>query len=353
MPGANQILNFSQDVAANVMSQAAYLADAQRVTGNQTGIARAQLVNKAFLQASAIAAGLAQFLADNNPAGDDVTDQLTPAEIAAMFISAMSTIAAPIITADTTWYVRTDGNDSNTGLTNDAAGAFATLQHAWDVAQSYTNTEGWDLTVQMGNGPWTTANGGALFAVAGQNHVDIEGDLATPANVTITTTDIAVYAYKSDLSVAGIKYICTNAGYKGTITVDFAARVSIKLNTEFGANTNGTHVQVFQGGTCFVDADYKISGGAVNHMAVSGSGSTVSGQSRTVTLSGTPAFSSSFIAVEAAASSTLQGMTYAGTGATGKRYDVAINGVINTFGGGASYFPGSIAGTTATGGQYA
>jgi hypothetical protein len=38
--------------------------------------------------------------------------------------------------------------------------------------------------------------------------------------------------------------------------------------------------------------------------------------------------------------------------ATGKRYDVTENGVISTAGGGANYFPGNAAGTTATGGQY-
>lgn len=38
---------------------------------------------------------------------------------------------------------------------------------------------------------------------------------------------------------------------------------------------------------------------------------------------------------------------------TGTRYSANINGTINTFGGGANYFPGTIAGSTATGAQYA
>ena len=37
---------------------------------------------------------------------------------------------------------------------------------------------------------------------------------------------------------------------------------------------------------------------------------------------------------------------------TGKRYDAYLNGIINTRGGGTEYIPGTIAGTTATGGQY-
>jgi hypothetical protein len=39
--------------------------------------------------------------------------------------------------------------------------------------------------------------------------------------------------------------------------------------------------------------------------------------------------------------------------ATGTRYNGTLNSVINTFGGGANYFPGNSAGSVATGGVYA
>jgi hypothetical protein len=38
---------------------------------------------------------------------------------------------------------------------------------------------------------------------------------------------------------------------------------------------------------------------------------------------------------------------------TGTRYSAVTNGIINTSGAGANYFPGTVAGSTATGGQYA
>ena len=38
---------------------------------------------------------------------------------------------------------------------------------------------------------------------------------------------------------------------------------------------------------------------------------------------------------------------------TGGRYQSSVNGVINTYGGGASYFPGTVAGNVSMGGQYA
>ncbi|MDR1125864.1 MAG: hypothetical protein LBM64_07380, partial [Deltaproteobacteria bacterium] len=37
---------------------------------------------------------------------------------------------------------------------------------------------------------------------------------------------------------------------------------------------------------------------------------------------------------------------------TGKRYSVSGNSICTTAGGGATFFPGTIAGTTDTGGQY-
>jgi hypothetical protein len=42
------------------------------------------------------------------------------------------------------------------------------------------------------------------------------------------------------------------------------------------------------------------------------------------------------------------GLTYSGT-FTGKHYEIDLNAVINTFGGGASYFPGSTSGTSGSG----
>jgi hypothetical protein len=71
----------------------------------------------------------------------------------------------------------------------------------------------------------------------------------------------------------------------------------------------------------------------------------------TVTLVGTPNFNSGFVA--ASDGTVLAPVnTFAG-GATGPRYLAVLNGVIDTQGRGSNYFPGSVAGSTQTGGQYA
>ena len=41
------------------------------------------------------------------------------------------------LTSDRTYYVNTDGNDSNNGLTTTAAGAFRTIQHAIGALPQY------------------------------------------------------------------------------------------------------------------------------------------------------------------------------------------------------------------------
>ena len=53
--------------------------------------------------------------------------------------------------------------------------------------------------------------------------------------------------------------------------------------------------------------------------------------SLTITLTGTPAFSNSFAFVQTCGGIYVSGATFAGS-ATGPRYVVSLNGVINTFG---------------------
>ncbi len=84
---ANNILPFGA-TASNELSDSAYAAEAQRLTGNQPGKASSKLNNKALHQTSLIAAGIAQFLADRQ--ATDLTDTLTPANIAAMLVAVLT-----------------------------------------------------------------------------------------------------------------------------------------------------------------------------------------------------------------------------------------------------------------------
>ena len=71
----------------------------------------------------------------------------------------------------------------------------------------------------------------------------------------------------------------------------------------------------------------------------------------TVTITGTPGFSGAFAEADDLGFVNYNGPIFSGA-ATGKRYGATLNGVIDTNGAGATYFPGNVGGTTATGGQY-
>lgn len=89
----NYIYPFAQPGGANVITDAAYAASTITTTTGYPAdtIAQSSYMSKAQRQTSAIAAGIGQWLADNQ--ATDVHDNLSPATIAAMINSALSGVA--------------------------------------------------------------------------------------------------------------------------------------------------------------------------------------------------------------------------------------------------------------------
>lgn len=98
MPGTNTILPFCEtDTTTNLLSDAAYLADAQRVIGNQSGTARSVLVNKALRQVTLVCSAVAQFTADNQ--AGNVSDSTAVATVTSRFTAALNALIAAAISA--------------------------------------------------------------------------------------------------------------------------------------------------------------------------------------------------------------------------------------------------------------
>ena len=115
--------------------------------------------------------------------------------------------------------------------------------------------------------------------------------------------------------------------------------------------TSFIHIRANFNGWCRADGNYTISASAQEHMRAANNAS-IFMFGKTVTLTGTPNFSTAYVRAQNRAFIRCNGgMVYSG-GATGKRYSVEELAGINTTGGGASFFPGDVAGTTSFGGSY-
>lgn len=92
----NKILPFADTAAAgDMLTDAQYAADARRNSGHVRGIASRVLANKSTKQVAAVAAGVGQFVADNQT--EDVTDADTPVGLAAKIKAALLAIVNPLL----------------------------------------------------------------------------------------------------------------------------------------------------------------------------------------------------------------------------------------------------------------
>jgi len=252
-----------------------------------------------------------------------------------------------LLSADRTYYVRTDGSNSNNGLANTAGGAFLTIQKAIDVAANIDNG-GYDVTIMVVAGTYTGAN--TFKTIFGAGRIVIRGDTADLTSTIVSTTSASCFSTTNGFSgVYHLEYMKVQTTTSGYCLFVFGGGVVTFQNISFGACAEA-HIGVGALAMIKATGNYTISGAATTHISSYDSGA-LRVQSVTVTVSGTPAFSGQFVEVGRSGGALLNSITFSGS-ATGKRYNVTLNGVLFTGGGGANYFPGNSAGTTATGGQY-
>lgn len=251
--------------------------------------------------------------------------------------------------ASRTFYVRSDASsDTNDGGENTVDRAFKTLGGCIEA-----------LAILPRDTAWWNSGSGCNIVVADGTYAEginlrdlpfssatITGNVTTPANVIISSTSDCIVA--SGLSTVWTINGCklTSTGGSG-IRAENGSRVLFQ-NIDFGTATQ-QHISVKSGAYVQATGNYTISGGAARHLFAQQGRVDLS--SRTVTILNAPAFSSYAFQVLRSSSVLAYSMTFTGS-ATGARYDVEGNSLIDTGGGGATYLPGNATGITATGGQY-
>jgi hypothetical protein len=248
------------------------------------------------------------------------------------------------LTATRIYYVRTDGSDSNNGLANSSGGAFLTIQKAIDTVAAL-DLSIYNVTIQVADGTYA----GAVAVSApwvGSGSVTLQGNTSTPANALLSTgaNDCITVLSGGTLNVTGFKL--TNSG--AFLLHAWSGLIRFSLVT-FGT-CGSQQVRASDGGRFLATGNYTIDGGAANHWSALGNG-VIRVQGKTVTLTGTPAFSNAFANADLSSTVLVNGNTFSGA-ATGVRYTATNNAVISSSGAGATYLPGNAAGSTSAGGQY-
>lgn len=268
-----------------------------------------------------------------------------------------------ILTADTTFYVSTTGSDSNPGT---LASPWATPQHAMDYLAGNTDLAGFNVIIQHADGTYASPqiNGfpvgqGALSRNFG--FVNFLGNTGAITNVIWTDTGSNTAGFSildtecvCNISVEAIQF-SPSLNCFACVTGDANnAYVWLRHITFVGNGTHNYGLVSFNSLSTFFLDRITVTGATWGNFVASA----VNGPFcqfifiGAATINGTPNWTTAFVNM-ADVSQVGVAQTASFTGAaTGVRYLVAANGVIDTAGGGANFFPGNAAGSTATGGQY-
>jgi len=261
------------------------------------------------------------------------------------------------LSANLNLYVSTTGNDANDGQSS--ATAWRTLQHAWNNVVGYIDLNGHNVIVNVADGTYTQGllAAGAPLGYGTGNTVNFVGNVGAPGNCVVSVTNGHCFEASNGafIGISGFQMTGTGTDTLGNAACCIVATGSSNVTVE-GAVTfaacPGQHAFGDGGSVTFLSS-YAIAGGAQSHI-LAGYGSIVSysGASLTVTLSGTPAFANGFVAASSGFIQAIAANTHFTGTASGPRYSASLNGIINTGGGGATFFPGSAPGTVGSGGQY-
>ena len=255
--------------------------------------------------------------------------------------------------ADANYYVRSDGNDSNSGLLNTAGGAFKTISRAKEAVYNDLDLNNFTAYVHIASGVYdeqiycagsvvghNNNNVGVIFRGTGasRNDVIVRRGFTAVGGARIRVTGIR-------LDPAGAAYTCLYCFDTGSAIT--ASDITFGQSGPAGSSSND-HMYASDGGYIRMGAPYSIEGGALNHLhATEYAMIRVDGQ--VVPVVGNPSFDGQFAGV---ASSTLFtiGVTYSGS-ATGRTYLVHYNGVIRSNQSTRNVFPGNIVGVEQSGGR--
>lgn len=268
-----------------------------------------------------------------------------------------TTLIREKLTADRTYYIRTDGSDSNTGLTNTAGGAFLTVQKA--INTMYTlDLNGYGAYIQVGAGTFdgnidtggSILGAGGINATAGLFQIMITGADAVGGTILTSSSAATINVSNNIVVLKNLELQAASVGMYiyglGTVYFDTGVRIGTCGNVQIAPLT---------GGSLFIFHSYKIVGGGYAHMYLTGScliqHYDIYSEGPAV-CTGTLTFNRFMYASGGAYYEGNAGFDVGGATVTGYRYIAEYGGILYTLNSGRDYFPGNTPGYAWAGGTY-
>lgn len=176
----NQFYEFATSSAAYVETLPDYITDVERVAGQQSGVARAELNNRALRQGSAMAAAIGSFMTAQ---GYDALDDGDTATRAADFAAAVAALIQPDITAAVN------------------AAKINVLQTVFPVGSIYTSYNvNTNPASRLGFGTWVAIQGRMLIGASSAYPATSTGGAATH---TLTVSEMPSHSHTGSSASAG------------------------------------------------------------------------------------------------------------------------------------------------------
>lgn len=239
----------------------------------------------------------------------------------------LSGVVREQLSADRTYYVRTNGSDANTGLANTAGAAFLTIQKAINTVRDRLDLHGFKAIIQVADGTYSAPVSfmGKLVGArdSAARPLQIIGNETTPANVVVNpSTSYAIEAWDHAYAlIAGITI--QNATGIGMMANNYA--MIEHRNCVFGACPNAEKIMTFYNAVIKAIGPVTVTGNGVSFVHAT-KRSVVDFAGQTVTFAGAPAFSQYLYGVNDS-SVNFDSATILGTATGG--ITVHINGALN------------------------
>lgn len=250
------------------------------------------------------------------------------------------------------WVNYAIGNDANDGTANDAAHALKNLQAAINLAYIYPPSQ-YTITIHVAD----SLNYQGFYTPywSGPN-ISIIGNVANPQNVLVTgqNTHACAVSGVNTVTIQGITVATTiNAAGPGG---GFISANGATLNV-LNCRSNYVTGAVFEAYQANIAIGVHTFNGNCNEMYwsfLNGLIQWIDGTTQTIAQAITVGTATCLALQGGAVSVPPSRFTVVNPGlVTGKKYQASMNGTIGTSGGGINFFPGTVAGSIDSGGQYA